>query len=612
MPKSNLNQNFDSFQAKLPRTDFQVGRDIYFTSSCGQILPIWFDVLNPGERIHFNAGLKTITQPLLRPAMMNIDQKIELFFVPFSKILTYFPQLFYQTNDYISCDSVGRASNFEDGDFPVFDIKNAFIVDNIADFNEPAKIVSSSFDVFEENEFDISYFDSFGKGAYRLLMHLGFNPNCICDKRWNINNFSRWTPKVFPYQLAAYQCIYQDWYRNDDRERRDMVYSLDSLVDNASSYLYTNLLQLRYHQRPKDYFTSLRVSPIMSVLNLKSDNASANVVLDGLKRVNNYLDNLGVTDGSPDENEDNTSNRNITQFVSFGNLTTGALRSLFAVEKYMRITGRARKNYDSQTLAHFGIKVPHDVKHELTRIGILEGNIGIQTVMSTAGTENTELGERAGTGNGSIKGRALDFTAPVHGVVMAVYYAVPRPTYPLGMTFDKINAITNRLDMFIPEFDRLGMQPVYNYETTLLLDESASQDYFQNIQLGWQYRYEQYKRKYDVHTLAFLRNMEVVGVTNDWSPYVIGQRPFRSYFEKTAIHPSDVEYISDMIPDASAFMCAPTDLNDLFVQNYKTTADADDLAKPWLMFATDPFMHACNIDCIKVSSMSTTGEPELE
>lgn len=612
MPKSNLNQNFDSFQAKLPRTDFQVGRDIYFTSSCGQILPIWFDVLNPGERIHFNAGLKTITQPLMRPAMMNIDQKIELFFVPFSKILTYFPQLFYQTNDYISITNQTIASNFQDGDFPVFDVKEEGFL-NIADFNIAMKTVSSSFDVFEENELDVSYFDSYGKGAYRLLMHLGFNPNALCLKAWNINNFSRWTPKVFPYQLAAYQCIYQDWYRNDDRERRDMSYQLDALYGEDSQAAYHTLLQLRYHQRPKDYFTSLRVSPIMSVINLKNTDNFASEVIEGLTKINNYLDTSDIFDSSPDNSQNMQSNREIVQFSSGRNeLTTGVLRSLFAVEKYMRVTGRARKNYDSQTLAHFGINVPHDVKHELTRIGILEGNIGIQTVMSTAGTENTELGERAGTGNGSIKGRALDFTAPVHGVVMAVYYAVPRPTYPLGMTFDKINSITNRLDMFIPEFDRLGMQPVYNYETTLLLDESASQDYFQNIQLGWQYRYEQYKRKYDVHTLAFLRNMEVVGVTNDWSPYVIGQRPFRSYFEKTRIHPSDVEYISDMIPDASAFMCAPTDLNDIFVQNYKTTADADDLAKPWLMFATDPFMHACNIDCIKVSSMSTTGEPELE
>ena len=39
---------------------------------------------------------------------------------------------------------------------------------------------------------------------------------------------------------------------------------------------------------------------------------------------------------------------------------------MFAVEKLLRITGRARKDYDSQVLAHLGFKVPHDVKHELT------------------------------------------------------------------------------------------------------------------------------------------------------------------------------------------------------------------------------------------------------
>ena len=30
------------------------------------------------------------------------------------------------------------------------------------------------------------------------------------------------------------------------------------------------------------------------------------------------------------------------------------------------ITGRTKKNYDAQVLAHFGVNVPHDVKHDIT------------------------------------------------------------------------------------------------------------------------------------------------------------------------------------------------------------------------------------------------------
>ena len=38
------------------------------------------------------------------------------------------------------------------------------------------------------------------------------------------------------------------------------------------------------------------------------------------------------------------------------------IRQLFANEKLAMITGRTKKNYDSQVLAHYGVSVPHDVK----------------------------------------------------------------------------------------------------------------------------------------------------------------------------------------------------------------------------------------------------------
>ena len=43
--------------------------------------------------------------------------------------------------------------------------------------------------------------------------------------------------------------------------------------------------------------------------------------------------------------------------------TSTAIRQMFANEKKLAmITGRTKKNYDSQVLAHYGVNVPHDVK----------------------------------------------------------------------------------------------------------------------------------------------------------------------------------------------------------------------------------------------------------
>ena len=75
------------------------------------------------------------------------------------------------------------------------------------------------------------------------------------------------------------------------------------------------------------------------------------------------------------------------------------------------ITGRTKKNYDSQVLAHYGINVPHDVKHDITMIHHDEYDLNVQEVTSLASTPAsgsdpaTPLGDLAGksyaSGNGA-------------------------------------------------------------------------------------------------------------------------------------------------------------------------------------------------------------------
>lgn len=330
---------------------------------------------------------------------------------------------FFQTNDYLSSALDQNDAN----SLPLFNFDG--ICSSVEDFN--GNVLDSPVDLFR--------FDSEIFGAYRLCMMLGLNPNQFF---YSWSDFTTLNPSglmlynFFPYQLCAYQAIYQNWYRDDDREERDLMsYQLDY---TKSSGLHTHdkgWCRLRYHQRERDYFSSLRVSPIMSTLNLSNDDS-----LDELRKVNNFLSEESVSPDTPLQAGVET-NKEFTQYSSGGSLrlnsSTGALRSLFAVEKFNRIMGRARKNYDSQVMAHFGFDVPRDIKHEISFLGSFSGNIGISTVMSNAATEQAELGERAGSGNGKLGGKPIKFTAPCHGVFMAIYYSVPRFSYPEGFVFDK-------------------------------------------------------------------------------------------------------------------------------------------------------------------------------
>lgn len=648
---ANQNQAFDNFIAKLPRTGHDIGRDFKFTSSTGMLLPVWQHVLNPSERINFRAVMQTISNEMVRPAFLDIRQKIDLFFVPFTKLYTGFGQKFFETNDFITS---GVNYNVQTQNLQNFLPTDYF--DNLAD---SAPLSAFSFGVTprtynggsaQDSPFALSYFDSKYKGQFRLLMHLGYNP-CLLFKNMYFNDFNYnyrndvneqyCAPQSFiPWMAAAYQCIYQDYYRDDDREKRNLLsYQLDYLLGGGFN---TGVTDLQYHQRKRDYFTNIHVSPIMSTLNQFSSDS-----LNTLAKVNNYLSDSNPSPSDIDYDIFGGRNQDFSQYghSSMGDfsITTGMVRSLFAVEKLNRITGRARKNYDSQVLAHFGYKVPRDIKHDITFIGSIEGNIGVSTVISNSAAAadeskdfgGTELGERAGLAYGKLGGRSLDFTAPCHGIVMAVYYAIPNQSYPLIGKTDKLNMLNTSLDFYHPEYDRLGMQPMYGFEALngVVSDYSIPGSVFKdNLMIGWQNRYAQFKQKSDVHSLAFYRpyyrgsgslTPQIIG-NNSWSPWVLGRNPFDLVIYDNAAF----EERSFQEPAFTSFMVSPVDLNGVFVQQYNTGLPLDYSAddseekrqgfnldlffKPWIIFQTDPFMHDLKIDCKLVSPMSVTGEPELD
>lgn len=649
-----LNQ-MPRYQAKLPRTGHYIGRDFYFTSSVGMILPIYRARLNQGETVNCKFAMNIQARPLRRPTAMKIRQKIDVFFVPEQLIYTAFGQHYYQTNDFLS-SGFDPSGGPNDALLPLLNFQSFFGDTEYGGYNNLMlpTIDSDSDNVLPSTDDNNYRFDCFGKSAYRLLMHLGYNPSVIfryfdtdnsytaANMGYYIGEFSTKQPSVFADFLYAYNAIYQNYYRNDDRELRDLYcYQIDWMNSgfDGSGVLYEhrNMFYTRYHSRIMDYFTSLKVSPIASVLNMAAPSRVGDTRnIDVLLEVNNYLTSREVA--ASDNTETPLDSSDVFELnkiytgtqTNIGNvLSTGAIRSMFAVEKLMRIYGRARKNYDSQTLAHLGFKVPRDVKHEITFIGSIDGGIGVKQITSLAGTETTELGELAGNASGYCGGSVPKFTAPCHGVLMAVTYAIPEVSYSLGDTHDKLNDLTSRLDLYIPEFDSLGMQPVSMQEAFCKRDLDAS-----SIVIGWQYRYEQYKRQYDVHSIAFHRPFDIddlysssgdnVLPENSWSPWIVGAHPFDA-FEVTLDSDGDP---TDANLTYDAFLVSPTFLNGIMVQDYDpllhlpaTAAaflpDADEnlpvnyARTPWLMFQTDPFMNACRCDVTLVSTMSTYGEPEL-
>lgn len=621
MPQANLNANFEKFVAHVSKHGFDVGRDIFFTAAPGMILPVFKDFLNPDERISINVDDYIQTQTLSKPAQLKVRQKVDFFFVPATMIYTAFGNALFQTNDFLS--SLINKDNFANKSLPTIFMAQ---YRTINEFNTYWN---------QRNTYDADGMETLGKGNFRLAMHLGYNPFAsIADLSYDYDGdeyfVAPWSynPRFFPAWYAVYQAIYMNYYRNDDWEERDVKsYNLDYLLDlddgGQPTPVTSSLFKLRYHQRVGDYFTSIKRSPVMSTINLAVGGVSGNSI-DILRKINNHLaveansviypsDLEGVQSAATSDLDFGGVMGDDTQF----GVNTNSLRSLFAVEKYLRITGRAAKNYDSQVLAHFGVNVPRDIKHELTYIGGFDGYVGARSVAATSSTPSTEtslgteLGELGAYGTGELNGRNLRFTAPCHGFVMGVYYCIPEVSYPLGMLPDKRSYISDRLDFFFPEYDKLGKQPLFAYEAYPLFG-NPDRDY-KNVNsvnyplrvgdasniLGWQYRYEQWKRQYNVHSLAFYRPYTWDSNYNDWAAWIVGKNPYDMFAD-------------DGQPNYVSLLSTPNDLDRVFVVSHKNRADVEDLESPWLLFQTDPLMVAMRVDAKKTSFMSPTGEPDLD
>lgn len=574
-----------AYRARLSRTDHDLSQKFGFTCAPGQLLPIWADYATPSDAYYIRHDLTFLrTAPLIAPAMIDVLVHYETFFVPMQMIYQPFENSVFSIKPILS--SQFDTNQFYNQHLPQVDYYEMLYSAIKGDSSSDAMKV---------------YFDSF-----RLYDMLNLNTSML-----GMSEETRLSG--FPMFACAYQCVYQYYYRLDDKEEFDNVcYNLDSYYNNPviePSSLNKSMFQLRYRPWRFDYFTSSYRSPIVSNANTQSVQPMG--VYGLLSK--NYTSPLGL-DTTAAEAAD-IANGDITTFVSFKpgdtavtgnvNYSTAAIRQMFANEKLAMITGRTKKNYDSQVLAHYGVSVPHDVKHDISLIGADTYKLRVGEVTSLASTDAAPLGEIAGkaVAYGSSKS-AHKFTAPCHGVVITLFSIEPIQRYT--DTNDRLNCITDVKELPTPEYDRLGNMPMYGYEIGTKYESN-----FFAIQ-AWKERYYFSKRKMDRVTKAFKSRSASVEHTlplNPYSAYFISNFPFR--WREGA----QSSYGDSSILDA--YLIQPWSLNDLFLVPYvdewqdsaESESGEDWNSNNYLAYARDPFIVDSNMKVTKVSWMSKDGEP---
>lgn len=501
---SNIYQK-PSIKPQRGQNGFDVSRHRSYSSPVGMLLPVFKDYANPGDKYKLNSHTFIRTEAIETAAFVRMKHHIDWFFVPITQLYSRWNEFFNGTNDVMTNmfpDSVNLSlpkANL----LPL--IKNTLTDD------------TNFFDVYAPNGAadgrKIAKVDSFGVPLFwnfrRLFDMLGYG---------NVEKYNDVIPSNNTLSLPlldflAYHKIFHSHYRltdwtpnNPNLYNVDSFYSSGIILDSTRDSILGSM-----HYRPyrKDYFTNIMPNPtfnkqfasfISSNLNSMSLNQDLNPeTLYGSSSVaDSHLPNL-ITDvpfrASSINNPLFITGSDSGQISSLQKLAASDIRSIFAIDKLARITAFAGGHYSDQILAHFGVEIPKGIGDEAYYLGSQKSDIQINEVVATS----TSGADGAGSVIGDIAGKAfaatqqtpdIDFTAPCHGIIMAISSIEVIPSYA-SLGCEAYNRKSTMFDFYKPELDDLGMQPMFGDFIGESFDNSQSLS-------GWTYRYSEYKTNFDV------------------------------------------------------------------------------------------------------------------
>lgn len=237
-----INDN-PSFRAANSYRDFDMSQHLCFTSSVGQLLPVYYDVLNPGDKIRASVLMKSRTKPLKSPAFTKITEHCEWFFVPIQQLYKEFGSWFYGVQDY-STSLIGATSG-QSGLSATANMSKKF----------PYLTSTMIYSLFGSSEsgLDNMMGENWRAASARLFDCLGVPSRVLIDEISQLSDPSDVYWSIAPYFFAAYQKIFMDYYRVDNRIANDPdCYNLDKYAfcpDESLGDYYNvprGMFELRY------------------------------------------------------------------------------------------------------------------------------------------------------------------------------------------------------------------------------------------------------------------------------------------------------------------------------------------------------------------------------
>lgn len=465
------------------------------TTNFGELSPVYFRFIQPGDKIRIASNFTIRTQPLALPTYGSVQHKLHAFFVPMRLVYKYFNE-FMQGQRVLRSTAytpnLPRCSTFDlmklfldfglygyNGDSSVPSSKWAYVVEKLT-IDDDSTITADEIPQGEFGQTDaqgrthpsdfIVWLDTSFTGITEVTAGwYAFKLTTLGRywlKVWNSLGYSwNWTTQATAHisvQLLTFGCfckMYLDYFCPSQYVPSSRInvlldefqnWNVDSQPLEALRHGIESI-SLAYDN---DYFTSAwsEFDSVVSYSNL-SPNPNVRILASDMtgQDVNdrqNEVVNTSEVDGTVLNDVD--ANHGITAF---------GLRLLQSVENWMTRNNYAGSRAVERMFARFGIKVP-DYRYQRSEyIGSDVCDFVISDVTNMAESADFDLGSYAGKMWAQKRDcNVFQYDATEYGFVIVVNTIMPIIEYYQGI--DRINLCLDKFDFPTPEFDRLGNEAI--------------------------------------------------------------------------------------------------------------------------------------------------------
>jgi hypothetical protein len=427
---------FNSIKLERPKKNvFDLTHDVKLSADMGNLTPILTLECVPGDK--FELGCESLIRfsPLIAPVMHRMDVSMHYFFVP-----------------------------------------NRILWDNwekfITDANSGAVMPYIPSNVLEQ--VNATVFPTASLNAD----YLGVPPPPNSSTVTNIN--------ALPF--AAYQCIYNEYYRD-----QNLIAPVDYKLVDGNNQVPGNarlreLMRLRKRAWEHDYFTaSLPFAQKGAAVDIPLGQLSQDVLVktSGVTTTLDGTTDITVQAGLPTPPYAPNQLYAETDGLELQPTTINDLRRAFRLQEWLEKNARGGTRYIESILTHFGVKSSDKRLQRPEYITGVKSPVIISEIVNTTGqTEGLPQGNMAGHGISVSSGRSGSYYCEEHGYIIGIMSVMPKTAYQQGIpkTFLK----NDTLDYYWPSFSHIGEQPVQNNE--IYAYTATGEDTF-----GYVPRYSEYK-----------------------------------------------------------------------------------------------------------------------